>query len=736
MTVSSSTNKNTYAGDDSTTAFAFSFAILAETHFAIQEVNDTTGVVTTKTITTHYTVSGTGNDTGSTNYTSGTITMVTAPATGVTLVVKRAMPFTQDTDYVENDVFPAESHEEALDELTMMAQEQSETIGQSLKLPSSLSATTEITAGALTADTFLKVDAAGTGFEFATGTTAALVDDTTPQLGGDLDLNSSDITGTGNINHTGTLTTSGVATIGGNLSVAADIIHTGDTNNKIGFTTDTQTFTTGGSTRADITDSGVQLGGSGARVTTVLDEDAMGTDSATALATQQSIKAYVDAVDTDVVNDTTPQLGGNLDTNANNIAFDDTKGIIDESGNEQLMFQTTASATNYVEITNAATGGSPQALFTGSDAAVNGVVEAKGAGDILFKNNSTSAGGLTDVSGVGYWKFTTTGSYNGASSQRHEFLQSVNNNSTVRFDHTGNSTPYGIDIAFTGAAPDDSTRHFLYCYDTAGAKFKITSNGNVQFGDGKGLDDDAGNRVLRCGKTASAVNYGHLTNAATGNSPVFRSNGSDTDIALTFRTKAAGAMHFESDTTGGAAFNLTNDSATPRGIRLGFDSASPDDNSQYFLWCQDSTTARCYIYSDGDLQNHDNSYGAISDVRLKQDIVDAKSQWDDIKALRIKKYRMITDVEAYGDDATVQLGVIAQEVEEDGMGGLVRYNEERDEYGVQYSVMYMKAVKALQEAQLRIEKLEKAKTALKKANATLTVNQAAILTRLDALESK
>ena len=54
-------------------------------------------------------------------------------------------------------------------------------------------------------------------------------------------------------------------------------------------------FTTGGTLRADISDSGLLLGGSGARVTTILDEDNMATNSATALATQQSIKAYVDA---------------------------------------------------------------------------------------------------------------------------------------------------------------------------------------------------------------------------------------------------------------------------------------------------------------------------------------------------------------------------------------------------------------------------------------------------------
>jgi hypothetical protein len=54
-------------------------------------------------------------------------------------------------------------------------------------------------------------------------------------------------------------------------------------------------------------------------ITDVLDEDNLASDSATALATQQSIKAYVDAVPSDVVSDTTPQLGGDLDVNGQSI---------------------------------------------------------------------------------------------------------------------------------------------------------------------------------------------------------------------------------------------------------------------------------------------------------------------------------------------------------------------------------------------------------------------------------
>jgi hypothetical protein len=57
---------------------------------------------------------------------------------------------------------------------------------------------------------------------------------------------------------------------------------------------DTVDLQTGGSSRLDLNDSGMRLGAANSRVTTILDEDAMGSDSATALATQQSIKAYHD----------------------------------------------------------------------------------------------------------------------------------------------------------------------------------------------------------------------------------------------------------------------------------------------------------------------------------------------------------------------------------------------------------------------------------------------------------
>ena len=126
-----------------------------------------------------------------------------------------------------------------------------------------------------------------------------------------------------------------------------------------------------------------------------------------------------------------------------------------------------------------------------------------------------------------------------------------------------------------------------------------------------------------------------------------------------------------------------------------------------------SGTSSVLIYTNGNVQNTNNSYGAISDLKLKENILDASSQWDDLKALQVRKYNF-----KEGQTHT-QIGLVAQEVELVSPG-LVTESPDRDEdgndlgtvtKGVNYSVLYMKAVKALQEAMERIETLEARLTA-------------------------
>jgi len=84
----------------------------------------------------------------------------------------------------------------------------------------------------------------------------------------------------------------------------------------------------------------------------------------------------------DVVDDTSPQLGGNLDTNSFMIDFDDAHGIRDENANEQLIFETTSSAVNHVDVTNAATGNSPQIGAVGDDTNISLKLRPKATGNI------------------------------------------------------------------------------------------------------------------------------------------------------------------------------------------------------------------------------------------------------------------------------------------------------------------------------------------------------------------
>jgi hypothetical protein len=115
-----------------------------------------------------------------------------------------------------------------------------------------------------------------------------------------------------------------------------------------------------------------------------------------------------------------------------------------------------------------------------------------------------------------------------------------------------------------------------------------------------------------------------------------------------------------------------------------------------------SETQILTVEADGDVFNATGSYGTISDINLKQDIVNAASQWDDIKAIDVVNYRL----KRLGSDGPIYIGVIAQQLEANGMLGLVSTNEETGQKGVKYSILYMKAVKALQEAMDRIEQLE------------------------------
>ena len=163
-----------------------------------------------------------------------------------------------------------------------------------------------------------------------------------------------------------------------------------------------------------------------------------------------------------------------------------------------------------------------------------------------------------------------------------------------------------------------------------------------------------------------------------------------------------------------AAFTSTSAAATEYGPAVTLTN-DPNDTTRYFMVFQGASTIRLIILSNGNVQNTNNSYAGISDVKLKENIADAGSQWDDLKALRVRKYSLKEE----NSSEPTQIGVIAQEVEAAGMAGLVYESPNQIEADdgsledtgevtkiMKYSILYMKAVKALQEAMERIETLE------------------------------
>ena len=173
--------------------------------------------------------------------------------------------------------------------------------------------------------------------------------------------------------------------------------------------------------------------------------------------------------------------------------------------------------------------------------------------------------------------------------------------------------------------------------------------------------------------------------------------------------RGAGNSYHEllGDGAGNVTLVVQAGSSSGKGINCYVNSDDTDD--WYFAGYSLSTSSyRLYMWSNGNLVNNNNSYGSLSDIKLKENIVDASSQWNDIKNLKVRKFNF------KDNPSKPMLGLIAQEAETVSPG-LVDSHPDTDAGGddlgtttksVKYSILYMKAIKALQEAMAKIETLE------------------------------
>ncbi len=139
MALETTNNRVSYAGNGTTDEFSFPNYFLADEDLVVIRRTDVTGEELLLTLTSDYTVAGEGNESG------GTVSTSAPPATGTTLIIYRDPPILQDKDFRENDSFPAEQAEEALDKGAMISQRLAERVSRAVRLSDGFTDTFDLT---------------------------------------------------------------------------------------------------------------------------------------------------------------------------------------------------------------------------------------------------------------------------------------------------------------------------------------------------------------------------------------------------------------------------------------------------------------------------------------------------------------------------------------------------------------------------------------------------------------
>ena len=298
---------------------------------------------------------------------------------------------------------------------------------------------------------------------------------------------------------------------------------------------------------------------------------------------------------------------------------------------------------------------------------------------------------------------------------------------------SGNTVKFGI-VSGSNIELSGTSNNAMYFKTNNTERVRIAGGGSVgikttaglngallAIGDGQGSNHPSGAHI-KIAPSANTITFldSSSNTSDTGNIQLWNTvyNNSSAKIELYHPASNTGGMKFytHDGTNSLSVFQIDNKGVLYNTCRsngscnLTLRKTSASDSIDFFQCRSDDNTLRMVINYDGNVKNQNNSYGSTSDEKLKENIVDANSQWADIKAIKVRNFN-------FKDDSakTKLLGVVAQEIETVS-AGLVSESIDRDPStgedlgtktkSVKYSILYMKAIKALQEAIAKIETLE------------------------------
>jgi len=349
---------------------------------------------------------------------------------------------------------------------------------------------------------------------------------------------------------------------------------------------------------------------------------------------------------------------------------------------------------------NTAVGG--QVLYSNtSGGANNGFGSSDSAVGSALQYNTT--GGFNNAFGNGALATNTTGGANSAFGHQALNKNTTASNNTAVGYQAGYANTTGAGNVFvgnnTGTSSNANNNTFVGGNSAGfGAGLGVTSGTNNSFfGSAAGANVTTGSKNTIIGSYNG--NQGGL-DIRTANNYIVLSDGDGNPRAY---SDVNGSWNFIA--TASAEVGTFRNFGTSSNYGVAIVSYATVANTGALIRAFAGTTPAVVfnVAGNGNATNTNNSYGAISDIKLKENIVDATPKLDDLMKVKIRQYNLISD-----ESKTKQIGVVAQELEE-VFAGLVEKTTDRDAEGndlgtttkaVKYSVFVPMLIKAIQELKL------------------------------------